>query len=199
MKTKRGFTIIELMLVVGILAILITIVVVAASGVQKASREKRAIAMASALEQALGAYYAQEGSWPNTIENKTKSMTEDAYTFTASETDTIFREVVGKAFGKGSGQKSMLIDATGLYVINTTRTGNGGKGCNDNHGKPGTPGYCGNQRCQPGLDFSEAVKKGNRHVSLSQMSFGYPGKENGKFCRYKITYNGKTDSVTVSR
>ena len=59
MKTKRGFTIIELMLVVGILAILITIVVVAASGVQKASREKRAIAMASALEQALGAYYAQ--------------------------------------------------------------------------------------------------------------------------------------------
>ena len=59
------------------------------------------------------------------------------------------------------------------------------------------------KRCQSMLPGSgvavEAVKKGNRHVSLSQMSFGYPGKENGKFCRYKITYNGKTDSVTVSR
>ena len=199
MKAKKGFTIIELMLVISILAVLLTIVVVAANGVQKAAREKRATAMASALEQAVGAYYAQEGSWPQTIESRTQNMVEDSYTFSPSETDTIFREVVGKAFGKGQGQRSMLVDATGLYVINTSRIGNGGNGCNDNHGKSGTAGYCGNQRCLPGLDFDEAVKPGKRHVSLSQMSFGYPGKEHGKFCRFRITYYGKTDSVKVTR
>ena len=39
---RKGFTIIELMLVVSILAVLITIVVAAANGVQKAAREKAA-------------------------------------------------------------------------------------------------------------------------------------------------------------
>ena len=61
---KKGFTIVELLVVIGVLAVLMTIVVVAASGVQKGGREKRASAMRSALEQAIAAYYAQEGKWP---------------------------------------------------------------------------------------------------------------------------------------
>ena len=42
-------------------------------------------------------------------------------------------------------------------------------------------------------------KGGKHHIPLSQMSFGYPGKEYGRFCRFWITYNGKTDTVTVSK
>ena len=55
MKMKKGFTIVELLVVIGVLAVLMTIVVVAASGVQKGGREKRASAMRSALEQAIAA------------------------------------------------------------------------------------------------------------------------------------------------
>ena len=92
---KKGFTIVELLVVIGVLAVLMTIVVVAASGVQKGGREKRASAMRSALEQAIAAYYAQEGKWPAAIENQTSSMTDEKYTFDASATDAIFRETVG--------------------------------------------------------------------------------------------------------
>ena len=31
------------------------------------------------------------------------------------------------------------------------------------------------------------------------MAFGYQGPEYGKFCRFWVTYNGRADSVTVSR
>ena len=197
---RKGFTIVELLVVIGVLAVLMTIVVVAASGVQKGGREKRASAMRSALEQAIAAYYAQEGKWPATIENKTSGMTEEKYTFNASETDQIFREVVGKAYGKGTGARSLLVDASALFVARTSNLKDGGKGCHDNHTDRTLGNFCGNQGCVRGVDFSEAVKKdGKSHIPLSQMSFGYAGKEYGRFCRFWITYNGKTDSVTVSK
>ena len=174
---KKAFTIVELLVVVGILSVLITIVVVAASGVQKAAREKRAEAMRVSLEQGITAYYAQMGKWPQPIESKLSSMTESTYRFGASETDAIFREVVGKAYGQGSGAKSALVDASALFVAKNA-TGSGKV-------------Y--------GIDFSEAVKKGSRRrISLSEMTFGYPDKETGRFRRFFITYNGKTDSVKVS-
>lgn len=200
MKARKGFTIVELLVVIGVLAVLMTIIVVAANGVQKAGREKRASAMCSALEQAIAAYYAQEGKWPAAIESKTSSMTDETYTFDASATDEIFREIVGKAYGKGGGARSMLVDSSALFVARTSNLKNGGKGCHDNHSDRTKPDYCGNQGCVGGVDFSEAVKKGGRnHIPLSQMSFGYAGKEYGRFCRFRITYNGKTDSVTVSK
>jgi hypothetical protein len=49
------------------------------------------------------------------------------------------------------------------------------------------------------MDFTEAVKKGAKNrISLSQMAFGYQGTEEGRFCRFKISYNGATDSVKVT-
>ena len=200
MKMKKGFTIVELLVVIGVLAVLMTIVVVAASGVQKGGREKRASAMRSALEQAIAAHYAQEGKWPAAIENQTSSMTDEKYTFDASATDAIFREIVGKAYGKGTGARSLLVDASALFVARTSSLKDGGKGCHDNHTDRTQKNFCGNQGCVRGIDFSEAVKKGGKHhIPLSQMSFGYPGKEYGRFCRFWITYNGKTDTVTVSK
>lgn len=188
------------MAVAAILAVLVSIVVVAASGAIKNSREKRASAMATALEQGIAAYYAQEGRWPQVMESKIGSIDEEKYTFNHGETDAIFREVVGKGFGKGSGSRSMLVDASALFVANSSRLGNGGWGCNDNHSDRTSSGYCGNQNCVAGVDFTEAVKRGGKNrIPFAQMAFGYQGRVNGRFRRFRIIYNSKTDSVEVSK
>lgn len=195
---KKGFTIVELMAVGAILAVLVSIVVVAANGAMKNAREKRATAMASALQQGINAYYAQEGKWPQAMESKIGSIDDDSYTFSQNETDEIFREVVGKGFGKGSGSRSALVDASALFVANASKLRNGGKGCYDNHADRTESDYCGNQNCVRGIDFTEAVKRGGKHkIPFAQMAFGYQGKVNGRFRRFWIKYNPKTDSVNV--
>ena len=198
---RRGFTIVELLVVIAVIGILGGIITNAAMGAIRNSRASRANAMRTALEQAISTYYAQEGKWPDAIEQKISSgMDEDTYTFTASECDDIFRQVVGKGFGK-SGRKSVLVDATALFVARSSQLGTGGKGCFDNHSNQKNRNtYCGNQKCIGGVDFSIATaRSGKNHIRFNEMAFGYQGTEAGKFCRFWVKYNGKTDSVTVSK
>ena len=198
---RRGFTIIELLVVIAVIGILGGIVTNAAMGAIRNARGSRANAMRTALEQAITTYYAQEGKWPDAIERKINSgMDDDTYKFSADECDDIFRQVVGKGFGK-SGRKSVLVDATALFVARSHQLGNGGKGCFDNHSNQKNRNtYCGNQKCIGGVDFSIATaRSGKNHIRFNEMAFGYQGVEAGKFCRFWVTYNGKTDSVTVSK
>lgn len=196
---RRGFTIIELLTVVGIIAVLATIVVTASAGALRHARARRADAMRVSLEQAISAYYAQEGKWPDVIENYADSADEEIHTFSAQETDKIFQQVVGKAYGK-SGARSVLVDASALFVCDSGRLGNGGKGCFDRHGKRNEDNYCGDQRCINGLDFTLAANRNGKHyVNFGNMAFGYAGPTYGKFCRFWIKYNSKTDSVTVTK
>lgn len=176
---KKGFTIIELLAVIGILAVLITIVVNAAGGAIKNARSQRAESMRLALEQAIGAFHAQDpnGRWPDTIENRTDDD-EDQIVFKGSEADAIFRQVVGKGYGK-SGTKSVLIDATALFVANS--------------------GEANSSRCV-GYDFSTAANRNSRYcIRFQNMAFGYPDTNTGHFRRYEVVYNMKTDSVTVRK
>ena len=196
---KKAFTLLELMMVVAVISVLIGIVSVAASGAIRNARSRRADAMRLALEQGIAAYYAQEGEWPDAIENKAGSMTEDTYTFDTSDTDSIFQQVVGKAFGKDGGRKSVLVDPSALFVADSNRLGNNREGCYDNHSNKNKSTYCGDKKCITGLDFLIAVNRnGKNPISFNKLAFGYQGEE-GKFRRFWITYNGKTDSVTVSK
>ena len=98
--------------------------------------------------------------------------------------------MVSESLKAGSG---VSIDPTGLYVSDKSKNG-----CYDNHrNRKASYKFCGNQKCVRGREFAEAVRKGGRHLSPKQMAFGYAGPNNGYFCRYRIIFHPKTDSVDV--
>jgi len=175
---KKGFTIVELMAVIGVIAILVTIVVTAAGGAIKNARSQRAETMRIALEQGINAYYAQMDEWPEGIESHANDE-DETITLTGTEADAIFREVVGKGFGKSKGAKSVLVDASSLFVCASSAAGN---------------------EKAVGVDFPLAANRNSKfHVPFASMAFGYPESDHGRFRRYKVVYNTKTDSVTVAK
>lgn len=196
-KSKRAFTIVELLVVIGIIGVLLGIISTAATSSVKNSRVRRAEAMAKALQQSIAAYYAQEGKWPGAIENRTSNMGDKSkYTFTGNEADGILQEVVRNSVGTSASRP--LVDASALFVADSSRVR--GDGCFDNHSDATLSSYCGRDKCINGIDFSIAANKNSKaRIPLNQMSFGWQGRQNGKFCRFWITYNALTDSVSVTR
>lgn len=173
-RARKGFTIVEMLAVVGVIAVLLTIIVTAVEGSLKAARSKRADVMRRSLEQAIAAYYAQNGKWPDKIEKKVDDNSdEDVFEFRDAEADDIFREVV-----KNDG-KSRLIDASALFV------------CDD---------ATANSDKAHGYEFSEVSGKNAKHrISIDQMAFGYqdPASRTGYFRRFYVTYNRHTDAASV--
>lgn len=177
---RGGFTIVELLAVIAIIAILATIITIASIGAIHNARAVRADSMAQALQQAITTYYAQEGKWPDIIETKIKSDDREVITFQATDNDDIIRQVVGKGFGKSGGRRSALIDASALLVADS--------------GKLGTSG----QKRVTALEFPKAANRNSKHhIPFSGMAFGYQDVDTGAFCRYWVTYDTKTDSVSV--
>ena len=198
-KSRSGFTIVELLIVIAILGILIGLVSVAIGGSLRNGRTKRAEAMCRVLQQSIAMYYTKVGEWPSAIESKANSMSgdSDTYVFSPDETDQIFQEIVKKS--TGSGATMSLVDASALFVANKSKLKMNGEGCYDNHSAKTLNSYCGDQACANGTDFSRACRQGKGHIPLTSMAFGYQTTKSGKFARFWITYNAKTDSVTVSR
>lgn len=66
LSKNRGFTIVELLIVIVVIAILATIVIVAYNGVQSRTRDARRLTDMETVYKAIQLYYADNGSYPLT-------------------------------------------------------------------------------------------------------------------------------------
>ncbi|MBO7722134.1 MAG: type II secretion system protein [Kiritimatiellae bacterium] len=176
-RTRKAFTIVELMMVVAVIAVLTTIVTTAATNAMRSAREKRRDAMRVALQAAIATYQASDsqGRWPGALEN----AAENGRTVVLGEEEAqrVFRIIVQKSTGE-SGTPIPLIDPHGLFVAPS--------GAVD--GK------------SSGMPYDDA-RRGDAHrrrkFPVSGLVFGYQGRVSGKFYRYNIIYHAATDSVSV--
>lgn len=190
-SSRRGFTIVELLMVIGVIGILMGIVTTAAMGSLKSSRSQKATALCRIVEQGLATYYAQTGKWPEPLGSKidngslgSRSNNEgynnqsdyNMYILDNSEGQQMIRNVVEE-----SAKGNPMLDISGLFVSR-------------DQGEPTGRGY--------GTDLFDAVrgtKRNPERMTLAQMNFGYPDPETGYFRHFKIVYSIPTDEMKVSR
>ena len=151
---KKGFTIVELLMVIGIIAVLMGIVTTAASESMKASRSRRADALCTLVQSGLAVYYAQNDEWPISFNGKGGSNQEGAndnsddnvYVLTGSEVRQCVKALVDEA-KKGN----PIIDVSGLWVSRSDGELSG------NNVKRGAVG----------LDFMSAVRASTNFLAFS--------------------------------
>ena len=177
MKSRKAFTLVELMAVIAIIGILMGIVTTAAANSIKMSRQQKAQALCSIAKQGLETYRMQKDRWPGSFGAKiasggvvqrhndegTNNQTDyDKYVLEGPEVRDMFKEIVMETVQNGN----PMMDISGLFVSRDT-------------GEPGRRGY--------GMDFRDAVrgtKKSPRKMSVAEMYFGYPEKDQGYFRRF---------------
>lgn len=178
---RRGFTIIELVMVIAILGILLGIVTTAASNSIKQARTRKAEACCKVVQAGFETYYSQKGEWPGNIDSKVKSNTsvddDDTCEIEPSDVDEMMRDIL-KEYKKGN----PCLDISGLFVSRHQ----GNKGSRD-----------------LGMDFMTAIRgtkkeKNGQRMSSSEMHFGYPESEHGYFRHFKVVYSKPTDQMKVS-
>lgn len=176
-RTRRAFTLIELMMVVTIIAILSGVLLSVAVGAIRVSRAKRSATMKTLFSTAIATYYAQEGKWPDEIESKAGAARSGVLSDDAAQ--SVLREIVKRSSGK-KGTIQPLLDPAGLFVSRqNVREG---------------VGY--------GLSFNDARAGDGAHrqkIGVDQMVFGYQGRKTGKFRRFRLIYHAESDTVEVSK
>ena len=204
---RKGFTIVELLVVIAIIAILAGAITMGVNGMFYKSRRSNAIALRNMLQSGLETYYARKGEWPKPIRSLVNNGEEDVIKLSADAADECFREIVKVSTGVNA---TPVMDPSGLFVAQNIDQ----YGCSDVHRSwnnaqkvgalkdreiknPPAPHKC-NGKCPRGHDFREVTKKGSKNkISLAQMNFGYIGPNNGRFCRFRLYYYPKPDTVKV--
>lgn len=200
-RVKSGFTIVEMLVVVAVIAILAGAITVGVNGMFYKSRLGRAKAMSALLQSALETYYARCNDWPGALKGLSEGTgaNEDSILLSDEQADKCFAEVVRISVGPNA---KPVLDPSGLFVAKGAN-----KGCTDIHrawdaavkyGVVGSGSWKCNGRCMRGRDFTEATKRGRSdRITLDSMNFGYQGPNHGRFCRFRLYYYPKSDTVRV--
>lgn len=113
---RRGFTILELLVVISIMAVIATLATGAALKAMKQSRLKRITATCRSLEIALMNYRAQENAWPVTLNPAGNSTT---VWYHGEDNKEVFKPMY---YGGGGPSRTAYLDGSSLMVY-----GNGGR------------------------------------------------------------------------
>lgn len=180
---RRGFTIVELLLVIGIITVLMGLVTTAASESMRSARDRRAEALFRLVQSGLAAYYAQNDEWPIDFKGKTgnhrtgaNDVDANQYDLSANDVQTCMRKLVEQAKNGNP-----LIDVSGLWV-------------SEGDGDSKRSRY-------PGMDFMSAIhgtRKSQKKLKLNRMNFGYPASD-GSFERFGMGYSIAADQLSVGR
>lgn len=127
---QRGFTIVELLIVVVIIAILAAITIVAYNGIQNRAKKSAAVGAASTLQKKAEAYAIENTTYPTTVATLTGATTDKTWnlptdavvrvnpdaTAAPAEAKTIMYYTCNSA--KGYKIKYWNFEGTGLLEIN---------------------------------------------------------------------------------
>lgn len=177
--TRRGFTILELLIVISIIAIIATLATGAAIKSMKQNREKRIAVMAKGLEVALMNYRAQENKWPFDLNDRfRKNPEESRYWFHGEEENF---EAFQKMFG---GTTSYLDENAYLVTVKGSRgtlkeaLKKGGKSVQASFGYPkpdDTSRFCYFCVCySPLTDTVKVVRQDEKHINAEGGEFKCP-------------------------
>ena len=171
---KKGFTLIELMIVIAILAVLLGIITTVASASMRKARERRTQAMLQTLQNGIAAYRERMDKWPGKLENVAKDRTNDeTYTLTDDEYDSVVQELLKVSGGKNP--KNRVLDPVGLLVMRV-----------------------GGSRAR---EYREVTKKNGKYgkrMSANEMTVVYSNADDGTAKRFHIRYSG-SENVTVTK
>ena len=174
---KKGFTLVELMMVVAILAVLLGIVTTAATASIRQSRERQAQAMKHTLQNGIATYKVRKDKWPGKLENWAKQQNRDTLGYLSNgDYDNVMHELLKASSGKSA--KSRVMDPVGLMVLAS----------GDMDGKFNA------------MDYRSVTTKNNKYAKRmepNEMTVVYPRKDTGKAYRYVLEYNTQSDEVTV--
>ena len=95
-RCRGGFTIVEMLVVVAIIAILAGAITMGVNGMFYKSRVGRAKAMRAMLQSGLETFYARTGEWPSPIKDIADNNKggQDEVVLTADKADRCFYEIV---------------------------------------------------------------------------------------------------------
>ena len=192
---KKGFTIVELMMVAGIIVVLMGVVTTAASQSIRSARGRRADALCSLVQSGMNAYYARNDEWPGSIgsriangsigsggnnEGAGGSTDNDKYVLNGSEVRSCVKALVDE-----TKNGVPVMDISGLYVSRF----------------PGEMSGSSVPKAT-GMDFMSAIhgtRYSRKKMTTSEMYFGYPDPQTGYFLRFKMVYSIPTDQFAVTK
>ena len=194
-RKKRGFTIVEMLMVIAVLAVLVGIVSTAATAVIRKSRIRKNEALRAALQTGIATYYQREGFWPpgenGFIQNLTSKGLDSKYSESGVQPlneegyDELMSFLVVNSLN-ASGNRVM--DVSGFTAVRKSATA-----AKDIDGQP----KCHGEEVKSWVAKLMAANARGSMPKASEMTFGYSNSEKGYFRRFIIKYNAKADNVTV--
>ena len=199
LRKKRGFTIVEMLMVIAVLAVLTGIVATAATSVIRKSRVRKTEALRIALQTGIATFYQQKGYWPPkggklqdwAMKGLDSSDMSGQNTHVAQleekDYDQLMQDLVLQCLNSSG---NPIMDVSGFTA---TLKSDADKKESDKNPNP----KCYGEEVRSWVAKQRAKDSRGSTPKTKELAFGYSNSAKGYFRRFRIYYNADSDSVTV--